>query len=202
MSHGCNKGRSIPAFSNHERFLKFISINKDSECWEWTGKLSPEGYGRFRVKDNETWKIYGAHRVSYSLFCGDIKEGMMIDHICRNRKCVAPSHIRQVDSFTNVHENSMSITHISSLQTHCISGHELNSDNLVISKKGRRCKICHRERSTKNNADIKNKKIKINPNYGKLKTHCKWGHEFTPENTKPRPSGGRYCLICYRSRNK
>lgn len=29
-----------------------------------------------------------------------------------------------------------------------------------------------------------------------LKTHCKNGHEFTPENTYTRPEGGRLCRAC------
>ena len=30
------------------------------------------------------------------------------------------------------------------------------------------------------------------------KTHCKRGHEFTPENTYRRPRGGRACRTCVR----
>jgi hypothetical protein len=28
------------------------------------------------------------------------------------------------------------------------------------------------------------------------RTHCKHGHEFTAENTRPRPPGGRSCRAC------
>lgn len=35
---------------------------------------------------------------------------------------------------------------------------------------------------------------------GRLKTHCKQGHEYTPENTGRRRSGHRYCLQCNRER--
>lgn len=31
------------------------------------------------------------------------------------------------------------------------------------------------------------------------KTVCKWGHPFTPENTRQRPVGGRECRICRRA---
>lgn len=35
------------------------------------------------------------------------------------------------------------------------------------------------------------------------KTHCKWGHEFTPENTGVQSSGsGRTCLTCVKLRNQ
>lgn len=31
------------------------------------------------------------------------------------------------------------------------------------------------------------------------KTHCKQGHEFSPENTRPRENGGRRCITCARA---
>lgn len=34
------------------------------------------------------------------------------------------------------------------------------------------------------------------------KTHCKRNHEFTPENTGNRPSGGRYCKACNKARHE
>lgn len=35
---------------------------------------------------------------------------------------------------------------------------------------------------------------------GAKKTHCKHGHEFTPENTMPQTGGGRACRTCNRER--
>ena len=36
-----------------------------------------------------------------------------------------------------------------------------------------------------------------------IKTHCKWGHEFTPENIKPQSSGnGRDCKTCANARTR
>lgn len=34
------------------------------------------------------------------------------------------------------------------------------------------------------------------------KTHCPQGHEYTPENTYRKPSGGRRCRTCHRDSNK
>lgn len=34
------------------------------------------------------------------------------------------------------------------------------------------------------------------------KTHCRYGHEFTPENTAPVPRGGRSCRACVRLRRQ
>lgn len=33
------------------------------------------------------------------------------------------------------------------------------------------------------------------------RTHCEYGHPYTPENTYVRPSGSRECRECYRRRN-
>ena len=39
-------------------------------------------------------------------------------------------------------------------------------------------------------------------NQNTFKTHCKWGHEFTPENTFLRSNGARDCLTCKRRRGR
>ena len=36
----------------------------------------------------------------------------------------------------------------------------------------------------------------------KIKTHCKYGHEFTKENTGINCNGGRWCKICNKERHR
>ncbi|MBT1162924.1 HNH endonuclease signature motif containing protein [Bifidobacterium sp. SO1] len=58
-------------------------------CWEWTGSLRC-GYGVFGYGG----QLYSAHRFAYRLANGFIPDNLIIDHICRNRKCVNPNHLR------------------------------------------------------------------------------------------------------------
>jgi hypothetical protein len=82
-----------------DRFWKHV--NKTDGCWEWTGALYSNGYGRVTVKHG-VHKL--AHREAYKLVWGDIPEGMNICHACDNRKCVRPSHIYAGTQQENVND--------------------------------------------------------------------------------------------------
>jgi hypothetical protein len=71
------------------RYWRKVILGDD--CWGWDGGLM-HGYGR--VKSNGV--TYVAHRLSYEMAYGPIAEGMFIDHLCHNRACTNPEHLREV----------------------------------------------------------------------------------------------------------
>ena len=77
---------------------KFWSIIPHGDgCSEWPRGGQASGYGAATYQ-GEKWY---AHRLSYYLSHGEIPSGMEVDHICHNRICVKPSHLRLVTSKQN-----------------------------------------------------------------------------------------------------
>ena len=62
-----------------------------SKCIEWTGTIGADGYGKKWNAIRNTWDQ--AHRVVYAEHNGDIPKGMLVRHLCHNRKCVNPEHL-------------------------------------------------------------------------------------------------------------
>lgn len=60
-------------------------------CWEWTASRVG-GHGRLGEKGRTLY----AHRISYEIANGPIPDGLEIDHMCHNRGCVNPGHLRTV----------------------------------------------------------------------------------------------------------
>lgn len=121
-------------------------VNKTESCWEWTGAITPKGYGRFAVwsphRTGNHW-FFQAHRIVWFLVKGvDVPVGTELDHLCRNRRCVNPSHLEPVTHAENIARSAPAT------KTHCKYGHPLSGDNLQIviypHKRERRCKTCTR----------------------------------------------------------
>lgn len=68
------------------------AVAAGTSCWPWKGSVvggSGLKYGVIRVKG----VLMLAHRVSYSLFNGELKEDLVVMHACDNPHCVKPTHL-------------------------------------------------------------------------------------------------------------
>jgi len=69
-------------------------VDKNGDCWEWTGRLTDKGYGLARYTIAGKRHGIRAHRLAQELEAGPIASDMQVDHLCHNRACVKPSHLR------------------------------------------------------------------------------------------------------------
>lgn len=109
-------------------------------CWIWTGALKENGYGQVR------WfgKNKRAHKLFYECFKDPVPDGLVLDHICRVRRCVNPDHLEPVTPKVNSERGYWA------MKTHCIRGHELAGENLYKSPDGaRHCRACRSIREGK-----------------------------------------------------
>ena len=83
----------------------WAKVDKTETCWNWEGALHEYGYGNFGVNRGDgKWRTVRAHRWAWEKLRGPITPGMQLDHICHNRRCVNPGHLRETTNKQN-HEN-------------------------------------------------------------------------------------------------
>lgn len=113
-----------------------------TECIEAKTSTIVNGYHKLWVNK----KMTRAHRWVWQLINGPIPEGMVIDHLCSNRACIAIDHLRMVTQ----QENIMAGKHNINNRSHCNKGH-IFEGNIMVRKNGKReCAECNRERSRAN----------------------------------------------------
>lgn len=96
--------------SRSRRF--WAKVNKDGPtpevrpelgpCWEWTGYVAPKtGYGQFGGHESGQTRL--VHRIAYEYLIGPIPNGLWLDHLCKNRRCLnALSHLEPVTPRENI----------------------------------------------------------------------------------------------------
>jgi len=125
------------------RFLAKVDKTEDG-CWNWTAACISVGYGNFKVPGGHIL----AHRWAYENLGGrELDAGLVIDHLCRNRRCVNPAHLEQVTNRENCIRGEAP-----NMRAHragaCRRGHSLD-DAYVDPKSHRRCRACVQVRANK-----------------------------------------------------
>jgi DNA-binding CsgD family transcriptional regulator len=79
------------------RFRALVKVGP--RCWTWRGPAVRGGYGQFRDYDADARRptMVLAHRFAWEVANGAIPAGCDVVHICGNRACVRPDHLRLHD---------------------------------------------------------------------------------------------------------
>lgn len=121
------------------RFWRLVT--KTETCWLWNGRRKATGYGRLNIDGQSV----AAHRYAWEEQNGPIPKGLQIDHLCRVRNCVRPSHLRVVDQRTNVLCGESPPAQ-NARKTHCPRGHHYQIRRNGSMGLQRQCLVCRSER--------------------------------------------------------
>jgi hypothetical protein len=125
-----------------ERWYPRIRLTEGG-CWRWTGCRDVAGYSRVNV--NRSPRLL--HRLMFESLCGPIREGLELDHVCRNRWCVNPEHLDPVTTQENLRRSFEATGHPNGRKTHCPKGHPYSEENTHLRPQGwRTCRECSRHR--------------------------------------------------------
>jgi len=134
---------------------RVVMVDALDGCWTWTGAYTRYGSGsngvvmrRGKVMRVRTTRH--VHRIVYELVWGPIPPAFTIDHLCVNRGCIRPSHLRTMSRAENV-MRGRSVCAEHARQRACYRGHPLSGEN-VVRERGpngrvqRRCRTCKNDR--------------------------------------------------------
>ena len=109
-------------------------------CWPWTQPPNGAGYGMFRhsLEQNPVTAHRAMHRLHYPNVDLD---GLVVDHLCRNKLCVRPDHLEAVTNQENTRRGCL--TNITGV---CRAGtHLWVEENIYHYPDGRQaCRECRR----------------------------------------------------------
>lgn len=117
-----------------EKFFRYTVASKS--CWWWEGPTNENGYGVLTHDYQDTY----AHRWIWDHLVGTIPEGMTIDHLCTNKRCVNPEHLEVVSrSVNNLRRHGNRVF--------CKRGHSMSDAYQRPDGGGRMCRTCVNIRS-------------------------------------------------------
>lgn len=139
-------GKPIPAVIA-ERAGTSYNVDENG-CWVTTYRKLESGYGVLsHVAEGGKPQVYLAHRASWTHHRGEIPKGLTIDHMCFNRSCVNPDHLRLLTLMENTRRRWGRDFPIGQ----CQYGHPNSQMKTFHFPGGDRfmCEQCHKDRNTR-----------------------------------------------------
>jgi hypothetical protein len=157
-----------------ERYLSFVDQRGPDECWPWTAGRSEKNYGQYADGNRHSMP---AHRYGFEEFVRPLEPGEIVDHICHNRdpECAGGN--------TCEHRACQNPAHWEAVP--------LSAENT------QRAVERFAPETRAHLATEAHSRPGYNIALNQFKTHCKWGHELTPENSYGY-KGRRQCKKCAR----
>lgn len=158
------------------------------------------GYIRVTLKRDGVARTHLVHHLVLEAFVGPKPVGKECRHLNGNPVDNRLENLVWGTSAENKFDTVSHGNHHAAKKTHCKNGHEFTPENTMPQSggQGRACRTCNNARAK---AFYEAHKGPVQQD-NKDKTHCKRGHEFTPENTYPRKDGGRECRACMKAYQK
>jgi hypothetical protein len=138
-----------PAQVQHlQRRVKELMVVEDrghsTPCWISHRAAQSNGY----TKLGYLGQTLLTHRVAYTVYVGAIPDGLVIDHLCRQRACCNPDHLEPVTTRVNLLRGEGFVAQ-QARRTHCPRDHALVGDNVYRRPDGsnrRECRTCRNTR--------------------------------------------------------
>jgi len=134
---------AIP-FEVGARAITAYYFESPTGCHISTYSVASHGYAQIGWQVNRDGKskstMTTAHRAAWTFVYGAIPEGMTIDHLCKNKRCVRIDHLRMLSNYENARRTAGRDWPLGQ----CVNGHP---DSLLRMQPGgkRVCSVCYTE---------------------------------------------------------
>ena len=131
-----------------QSFWDRVEPEPNTGCWLWMSYTS-DGYGRTTISG----KFKLTHRIAFEAIFGPVPDGLVLDHLCRVRSCVNPSHLEIVTHRENILRGE-GLAAKAAVRDTCARGHSLSD---APTRRDGRSRIC-RECSNRRNREYRKRK--------------------------------------------